>query len=374
MQHEDFGEELKKNIPGTETFVATLKARCNDTLCKMIGIYNYVRSNMNWNGSEFIYANQGIRTAWDKKTGNTGEINLILIKLLRDAGVEAKPILFSTRDNGIVNSFYPSESQFNAVMAWVQIAGEYYILNGADKYNSYKLVPEEVAYSKGFLLGEESGSWRNIVKPDQFFKQLVAIEAYIEETGTLKGTATVNSLNYARNPLTKAYLEDKAEFKEMYFVKPYNKITVSQLDVTNAENDTLGLQQKLSFSMPLSSSGNYKYFTINLFSGLTENPFIADERQTDIDFGYPQQFDLYGNYKIPAGYIFDELPKSMMMIMPDTSISFSRYISVEDNALSVRIMLEFSKPFYSAADYDYFKEFYKKLLGKLNEQIVIKKK
>jgi hypothetical protein len=42
--------------------------------------------------------------------------------------------------------------------------------------------------------------------------------------------------------------------------------------------------------------------------------------------------------------------------------------------LNVRITVEFKSSFYPAANYPEFKEFYKKLLAKLNEQIVIKKK
>ena len=40
----------------------------------------------------------------------------------------------------------------------------------------------------------------------------------------------------------------------------------------------------------------------------------------------------------------------------------------------VRINLDFKKPFYSAAEYGGFREFYKKLFDILNEQFVIRKK
>ena len=61
------------------------------------------------------------------------------------------------------------------------------------------------------------------------------------------------------------------------------------------------------------------------------------------------------------------------MIMPDTSISFTRMSTVSENQLSVRINLEFKKPFYTTNEYPYFKEFYKKLFDILNEQFVIRK-
>jgi len=62
------------------------------------------------------------------------------------------------------------------------------------------------------------------------------------------------------------------------------------------------------------------------------------------------------------------------MILPDTSISLTRMSSVMGNRLSVRLNLEFKKPFYTVAEYPDFKEFYKKLFDILNEQYVVRKK
>ena len=121
------------------------------------------------------------------------------------------------------------------------------------------------------------------------------------------------------------------------------------------------------------NTGNYRYFNINLFSDLNKNPFIQDERLTDVDFGFLQEYTIYGNYTIPEGYSFEELPKNMSMIMPDTSIVFNRTIEADNNLLNVRITLEFQRTFYTSTEYPEFKEFYKKLFALLNEQIVIKK-
>ena len=62
------------------------------------------------------------------------------------------------------------------------------------------------------------------------------------------------------------------------------------------------------------------------------------------------------------------------MTTPDNGIIFNRTVQVESNLLNVRMTLEFKKTFYTADSYPEFKEFYKKLFDKLNEQVVIKKK
>ncbi|MBK7558497.1 MAG: hypothetical protein IPI54_09520 [Chitinophagaceae bacterium] len=62
------------------------------------------------------------------------------------------------------------------------------------------------------------------------------------------------------------------------------------------------------------------------------------------------------------------------MSTADNSIIFSRSVKVDGNLLNVRMTLDFKRTFYTADAYPDFKEFYKKMFDKLNEQVVIKKK
>ncbi len=372
-EDEDFGEELRKSIPAAEPMVNAAVNGCKDSLCKMVKIFNAVKNTMTWNGDNSIYAMQGIRTAWEKKTGSVGDINFILINLLKKAGIAALPLLASTRSNGMLNLFFPSEKQFDVVMAYVELGDRYYILNAADKYNPYHLTPYNVVNTRGFLTDGDYSEWMVISTSGQR-RQMTAIRADITAEGVMKGEAVVNSYEYAKNPRCKSWIENKEDFKSDYFSKPYTAMSIENLEVVNAANDTLALEQKVKFSSKLNSSGGYSYFTLNLFSGLESNPFVADDRISDVDFGYMQDYTIYGSFTIPENYVFEELPKNMSMIMPDTSIVFSRFLQTDENTLSIRITLNFKKPLYMAQNYPEFQDFYKKLFAKLNEQIVIKKK
>ena len=62
------------------------------------------------------------------------------------------------------------------------------------------------------------------------------------------------------------------------------------------------------------------------------------------------------------------------MIMPDTSITMTRQFAVQGNSMSIRINLDFKRPYYTVEEYPDFKEFYKQLIALLNEQVVYKKK
>lgn len=368
----DFGKQLEETVYGAENIIA--QAKTLDAENKIKFLYNTVRKTISWDEDEGIYADNGISKTWDTKNGNAADINLLLIKLLNDAGIKALPILFSTREHGLVNTYYPFTTQFNMVMACVPLNGKNIILDATDKISNYKLTPEKIVNTKGFIVDAPNGKWIDVVDTKHKYQVMSAMHGEISAEGTMKGDGLVNCKDYARKERAELWIKDKAQFKKDYFTAAGTAITIDNLTVNNVDADSLQLEQKVSFSTTLNSSGDYRYFNVNLFSGLDKNPFIQDERVTDVDFGYTQDYTLFGNYTIPEGYMFDELPKNISMIMPDSSIVFNRTMQADNNLLNVRISAEFLRPYYPASQYPEFKEFYKKMFASLNEQIVIKKK
>jgi len=371
LDDDDYGMQLKKNLK-----VAELDAQLqnvNDDYHKMLIIHDFVRKNMNWDGRETIYSTQGIKTAWDKKSGSNSELNFILIDLLRDAGLKAYPLLVSTKDNGTVNTLYPFLGQFNNSMAYVVIGDKTFVLNAADKYNPAYLIPYDVLGNYAYVVDKEIGGWIRLQNPKDNWKNMVSLFATIDSNNVMEGNASVYSYGYAKNTREKDWIESKSTYSDR-FTDAVAGMNVKNLEVSNENVDTLPLQQKFEFKVPLNSSGDYKYFSLNLFQGLEKNPFIADERKTDIDFNFPKSYIIVGKINIPEGYEFEGLPKSIKMITPDTSIVMQRILQAETNAIDFRITLDFTRSVYAASDYGFFHEFYKQLFNKLNEQIVIKKK
>lgn len=373
MKDPDFGMQLEKPIPETENILSTAAALPGNEQ-KIKYLYDQVKQNMQWNEKEYIYTNESIGNAWKNKTGNSAEINLILVSLLRKAGIKASPVLFSTRDNGTVTTVYPFMSQFNTVMAYVEQGDKYFVLDATNKYINYKLIPESVVNTKGFIVETDKSRWVDAVELKRKFKIMTAVHGVIDENGVMKGDCMVNSEGYAKNGRTVKWMKDREKFREEYFAKGSTALHVDDLAVNNAEIDSLPLEQKVKFTYTLNTSGGYRNFELSLFSDLDKNPFIAAERYSDIDFGYLKEYTLFGNYLLPEGFGFEELPANISMIMPDTSIVFTRFLQAEDNLLNVRMSLSFKHTYYPLSEYPDIAAFYKKLMGKMEEQIVIRKK
>jgi Domain of Unknown Function with PDB structure (DUF3857) len=376
MADEDFGIQLKKDIPRT-TDLDALLLNVKDPYTKMTIIHNYVKKNMQWDGIYSIWALDGVKAAWKDKKGTAGEINLILINLLRDAGLAASPVLVSTRDNGRVNIFLADYEQFDKVMAYVTINDEVFVLDATDKFTPSNLIPYEVLNTQGLVIEKRDNykwGWHYLSNPKQTFNDLTLINAVIDDKGNMTGAASITSKDYSRYMRMAKLKEGKAKFTEAWLNQNKQDIKVDSLQFTNEDVDTLPLIQDLNFERKINSSGDFNYFSVNLFSGLDKNPFIADERFSDVFYGATQQYAIIGNFTIPENCQFETLPKNLKMIMPDTSIVFTRMLSVSENLLSTKIILEFKSPYYLNENYDYFKEFYKKMFDLLNEQVVFKKK
>ena len=151
-------------------------------------------------------------------------------------------------------------------------------------------------------------------------------------------------------------------------------MTVDDISFSNLDNDSLPLVQRIKFNQPLNSSGEYSYFSSNILSGLEKNPFVADQRYSDVFFGTNQTYTIMGNFNIPEGYELEGLPKNIKLIMPDTSIVMTRMAQFSNGILMTKIQVEFKRPFYPAAQYAEFQEFYKNLFDLINEQFVVRKK
>ena len=87
-----------------------------------MAIFQYVKSKMNWDGYTGVGCSQGVRKAYKEGTGNVAEINLMLIAMFKYAGLNANPILVSTRSHGI--PLFPTRNGFNYVVAGLEIQND----------------------------------------------------------------------------------------------------------------------------------------------------------------------------------------------------------------------------------------------------------
>ncbi len=375
MSSSSFGNQLNKKLDDTDDFIKQVKTVAADVE-KVKLVFNYVRSNMSWNRIGSISSPDGIKGAWNKRSGTNGEINLILVNLLKETGLEAWPLLVSERKNGRINKDYPSVDHFNTVYAYVAAGNKKYYLDANDKFTPAGIIPHAILNTTALLVNKKIGGLITISDEESLFRETVFVNANITDDKKINGNAFLSSRDYARVVRLKDYLADKKNYAVQKFQKYIPGVHIDSFVVENEQADSLDLKQQFFFESPLQQTGDYFLLPVNIFTGFESNPFVAANRFANINFGYRQSVNLTAVINLPQTLIVDALPNSLKLTNEDNTITFTRQIVKDEaiNALSYRISIELKKSLYTPDEYGPVKEFYKKMFSLLNEQIVLKKK
>jgi len=374
-QFSEFGNELDYEVSGAGTIIK--QARSLKTVDEKIAfLFDTVKNHMKWNENTAFFVNDGTVKAWNKGTGNSAEINLIVYQLLKKAGVKAYPLVVSSKNNGKINPANPNLFLFNNVVVYIPIdSTKSYVLDATNKFNLYNAIPQDQLNTFGLSVDEKNKDYKMVfLENPEPVMQSVFLNAEVKAGGKLSGTAEITSYSYNKITAAQKYKTDGEEKYLAYLRNNDNNVKISALKMENMEIDSLPLTQKVDFSTDLAGSDeNYIYLGTNIFNRMGKNPFTSEERYSDIDFGYRDNYSINGIYKLPAGYKTDALPKTITIVSPDQSMVFKRTIIEDNGTIVVRYMLNHAKTIYFKKDYQDVRGFYKKMYELLNEQIVLKK-
>lgn len=352
-------------------------ARKLSTIDKKIEyLFDAVRNAMKWNGEKTWYSKEGIKKAWENKTGNWGEINMSLCYFLNKAGVKAMPMLVSTKDNGKIYRKFPNGFQLNKLVVYVPVdTSKYYVLDASDKYANFDDVPFDLLNSYGLYVDKQKLTYGLIFLTNMNpVRQEVSVAAEISADGTMKGTAHVDSYSYNKTNTLQLYnLLDEEKYKQLLSANE-NSMQITGLKLENATVDSLPLAQTIDFKMDLPGTDEkYIYFNPNLFTGLRDNPFTSEKRFFDIDFGCINLISITGKYKIPDGYKTESMPQNQTLGLPDKSITFRQTVAQEGSYINVYYVINYKRSFFTQSEYNVIYPFFKKLNDVVNQQIVLKK-
>ena len=182
--YDDFGPELNKTGYFEED-IKTLIANLNTQDEKIAAIFQYVKSRVKWDNYLGYSCNDGVKTAYKNKTGNVAEINLMLTAMLRYAGIEANPILVSTRSNGI--AFFPSRTAFNYVIAGVEVSNNLILLDATDKFSVPNVLPLRDLNWFGRLIRKDGTSSEVDLMPKTVSRESSNLSFSLNSDGTVSG-------------------------------------------------------------------------------------------------------------------------------------------------------------------------------------------
>lgn len=340
---------------------------------KADSIFAFVQDRMTWNEYVGYFCRKGVEKAYVEKTGNAAEINLMLIAMLRYAGLNANPVFVSTRSNGI--QLFPTRRAFNYVIASVNIDGNMIVLDAANKYTLPDILPSYVLNRKGRLINDAWESMEFDLIPKMNSREMISIMAQIDTDGKVTGQARDfyhdHIARSLREALKKVKIEDYVEKLESAFAGT----TISNYKLSNDKDPSKVLTEQYDFvnTMAADVAGNKIYFSPMLFYAKEENPFRSETRDYPIDFTYPVKKRHNISITLPEGYKIESMPEPISIVMDDNIGSYKYGISVTDNLLQVSATLEINMSTVLNEYYETLKAFFKKMINKQNEKVVLTK-
>lgn len=336
-------------------------------------IFNYVRQKVKWNDFYGFLPDNGTKEAYKEGIGNVGDINILLLSMLKYAGLNADPVLLSSQDNGI--PVFPTRSGFNYVVAGLQLNDNLLLLDATDPNAAMGELPQRARNWQGRILkGPDQSDWVNLM-PKTKSNSRVTLNLQFEEDMSVKGKITdVYNGFYA-----KSFREDLKGMNEEKYVEELEKdkgnIEIQEIVTENEDKIGEDVIQSYTFNLQdgVEEINDRIYLQPLLFEAMEENPFKAEERIYPIFFGHPAVIEKTVNVLLPEGYEVEALPENFIAELNAGAGSFTYHIAQNGRFLRLKTELDLNIISFAASDYQPLKEFYEIMLEKQNEVVVLKK-
>jgi hypothetical protein len=373
-QNENFGKQIKKARNLYEDQIKMLIANESDDLVKAKAIYDLIKQSYTWDDYYGMFAELGVKRAFETHTGNSADINLSLVGALQSAGLNALPVILSTRSNGVVSEINSVITEFDYVVASVEVRGVSYLLDATNTFNPFGFLPMRCQNGKGRLMNQTS-SWISLRGKDKL-KTWQSMDLTLRDDGTLQGKYTITS--YGFDALEKR-IQLKAAGREEYLKnlkRQLGNIDVSNYAVENELNLEKPFLEKMDIKVELENvSGASTIFFSPMITGkIEENPFKSSERLYPVDYGAPVENVFFLSLAYPSGMSIDEVPKNQALALQQNAGRYTFTITPSENKLSILSSLNLAKPVYSSQEYHDLKEMYSRIIQIHQSQIVLKKR
>lgn len=378
MEHEFLGQQLTKlKIKSFKDDALLLKGKHDKEIEQIAAIYNHVKKEVLWNGTNNKYVNSNLKKILNEGKGNTAEINLLLSAMLKAAGFEANPVLLSTRSNGLLRDWSPGRSQFNYLISAVRLTdGQYILLDATDRTLPMNVLPPRCINGKGMMLTKEGHTWLNL-NPTSKYRHVRQVKAKLNEELAWQGTMDVKCKDYAARAARESLKREGGEKEYMQMLENDHAGLALTTPVLTAF-ETLSNETKESYEVNISDNvtegGNLLYFNPMLLFAIDENPFKLKERKYPVDYNYPHEYIYVAAFDIPEGYMVEELPEGLTIALPEQGGRYSYSLAIRGNTINVTSQLKISKHLFLPNEYAALKEFYNLIVDKMAGQVVLKKK
>ncbi|MFC2124647.1 DUF3858 domain-containing protein [Bacteroidota bacterium] len=371
LEHTDFGKRLDGGKIFDVELVTIDKSDPLKTICQ---IFDMVSQKIAWDGNKWFLTSQPIRKTWKEGEGNSADINLTLIKFLREAGFQAESLILSTRDNGRVHPVYPNIGKYNYVVAYLELDDKKLIMDATDSDCSPYLPPKRVLNNKGRLISKNNSRWIDLV-PLQKSKEFTQAEINIDASGMVFSEIIANQVGYPSLELREEINRNGEEKLVEKISESLENYEASSFEYSVSEDHLKKVNAKYQLKSYNSLMVSDQLMMIDplFFDKMEENPFKDENREFPVDFTYPINKTISVKINIPDGFEIEELPESTAFGLQDKSGTFRFSVAKQDRSINITNSITLKKTFFNTEEYPELRKFFELAVSKYAELIVLKK-
>ncbi|GAB4091256.1 DUF3857 domain-containing protein [Flaviaesturariibacter terrae] len=371
LKDENFGRKIDRNNPWLNDVMKPLEQ--GSPLAQAQAIHAWVRDHIQCDNQRGIYLRDQLKDVFRAGKGSVSEINLLLVTMLRHAGLDANPVMLSTRDNGTVFTAFPMLSRFNYIIASVTIDDKKIMLDASRPRLGFgQLLPD--CYN-GIARVISPGAEAIFLLSDSLVEKRMTLAFLPQKGDSWDGTFNRVMGNYESYELRNRVAE---KGRDVLYSELRDGIG-NDYRVLQPAVDSLGMLEKplslhAELKRPVPTEGPI-YFDPMLGEGVRENPFKSSDRIYPIEMPFARDYTYLLTLEIPEGYEIDELPKPLRVSLNDKNDgSFEYLLSVNERLISLRSRIRIRRASYRPEDYADLREFFDLIVAKHKEKIVFRKK
>lgn len=373
LESSDFGLYLNTNS-SIRRKAQELKALGGSETDLLRRIYGFISEHMMWNGYEDYTSSAAMKKIYTDARGNAADINLMLVSMLRAAGLEAHPVILSTRDHGLLSPYFAIIQRFNYVVASVRVDGEEYLVDATDPLRPFNMLPFRCLNGQGWIVNSNGGSWVNLRSNEKNHENMSFILDLSEE-GSLKGVASNSYESFDAWTVRKIC---KLEGEEAYTDRMRSVNNRWKIDALELEN--LGELEKpvlehisLSVTGAAETGEGIMYLNPVIYDRDDSNEFYADERLSPVDIGCPAYKHYSCEITIPEGWTVTEIPRSVNIKLSGGGGQFIYNIRTEGRKIILDTETKISAVTFPPERYSDLRNFRSDIILKQAEVVIIKK-
>ena len=371
LSQENFGlVYLNENIWLEET-VANITKGLVGSEEKARSCYRWVRDNFKCTDQSEIYLTIGLtlKDIFQRKQGSVSDLNLLLIALLRKAGIQANPVLLSWRSRGVLLFDYPILHKFNYLVVEANLIDKKVLLDAAEPLLGFGLLHPECYNGPAWVIGEEIVRRINLSADSYLEEEQTIANLKVNEQGLTGSISKTYGFPGSFNIRQKIKESGEASIGR-YLQAAFGKQTI----ISELMIDSNLLKEEpiaISYEIQIKAKGDSLVFE-PVFSD--EHLIIINPDRTDpVEMPYTRNLVYVMNLEIEKGYQVVKLPKSVKYQMNGQEAVFEFQCVQSGQTIQLRSKIQIKKANFSEEAIEALRDYIQFVKQKIYEPMVIKR-